>query len=439
MADDDSWSERKRSDKGEKKPSTTQEWGEAWDSMRKEVADWRYMGLRRRKSRLSLNSRESSREVRLRSGADEITLAESTKLPPEPLFIQPADMMSSTESLHDYHNSPSIQLQNYLDPSGMSSGSSLSRSEIQRSSSLLSRSPTVELPSESQGVVKRPISGPLNIFLDRTDEFTDLGQDLTATEEDWKRLRALRSSVLRHRAQLRLERRELKAKQLAKTFADENFMKYVRSKISSAQHEQLFSPVLDSYYHAMQIARDQYGPAEDDYDAFEDRVDEVEFELAKIEGRIYDFRNGELAMVATGQDLAATDTLQSPEPSDSLLGLSTKLPKEYHPIHVRYLSRLGDLDLAIERHQNMMQEHEGLTAMQTARRIVGMEVNNITEAFLAQFPAKNSELLAEIAEIEADVLRLKEECLVEGIDIGESEYQEFEDCSSAKDDHGSNQ
>jgi hypothetical protein len=285
----------------------------------------------------------------------------------------------------------------------------------------------------------------LNRYLDQNDEFTNFSDDPTATEEDWKKLRALRSSVLRHRAQLRLKRRDLKKKQLAKNSADEIFMKYVRSKRSSvqqdhtSQHDQLFSPILDSYYDAMQIARDLYGPAEDDYDILEDRVDEEEFELAKIEGRIYNAKGQEVVVAAAGQSLAAVDTRRpSPVPPDSLLGLSTDISEEYHPLHASYLSRLGDLDLARERHQNMTQDHESLTALQKSRRSVGLELDETTASFLAQFPAQDSALLGEIGEIEADVQRLKAECLAEGIDIEESDHESYQDRSGAGDDRGSN-
>jgi phosphate uptake regulator len=167
----------------------------------------------------------------------------------------------------------------------------------------------------------------------------------------------------------------------------------------------------------MQHARDEYGPLEDDYSRLEDILDQMEFEMAKIEARLYgpespqEFENANI--ISPFQ-----------EPSDSLLlgsnpllGLSTDVHEQYQPIHRELLSRLGDLDLARERYENMRQERESLSTEQESRARFGLELHENLKMLLADLPTQEAAVKEEIAEIEVDVERLRAECLDAGIDI----------------------
>ena len=263
--------------------------------------------------------------------------------------------------------------------------------------------------------------GPMDRFLLQEDLLAGFGDDPDRMKEG-QRLRSLRTNALRLRAQLKIKRKELREKQAVKISADEAFIKYVREnqpvQPSSSAQNSLDNPQ-DAYYAAMQNARDEYGPLEDEYTRTEDILDETEFEIAKIEIRLYGpelppFQEDEATTLSQANDFL------SPSPASSLfMGLSTGALDHYEPIHAEYLSRLGDLDLARERYQNMTQEHESLLMEQESRSLVGMELHGNLKTFLASLPAKEAVLQGEIVAIELDVERLRSQCLDAGINLDE--------------------
>lgn len=268
-------------------------------------------------------------------------------------------------------------------------------------------------------------SGPMDRFLSQEDHLAGFGDDPERIKEEGQRLRSLRTNALRLRAQLKIKRLELREKQAAKSSADEAFIRYVRenqSALSGSNRQNLLpDDTPDAYYTAMQVARDDYGPLEDEYTRMEDILDQTEFEMAKIEIRLYGPElppnEDESANISS---LSQSSNFLSPGPaSSSFLGLSTDTPGRYEPIHAHYLSRLGDLDLARERHQNMTQEHESLLMEQESRSRVGMELDDNLKVFLASLPAREAALQGEIVEIELDVERLRAQCLEAGIDLEE--------------------
>jgi hypothetical protein len=261
-------------------------------------------------------------------------------------------------------------------------------------------------------------------FLFQEDHLAEFPDDPEKTREEGKRLRSLRTNALRLRAQLKIKRKELREKQAAKTSSDEAFIRYVRENRAihpASSGQTLADDFADPYYAAMQIARDEYGPLEDEYTRIEDILDKIEFEMAKIESRLYGpelpHRLDDSLTLSSLPQLDDSNVLGPA--SGSFLGLSAGILDQYEPIHAEYLSRLGDLDLARERYQNMIQEHESLLLEQESRSQVGMELNANLKAFLANLPAREAELQGEITAIEVDVERLREKCLEAGIDPDE--------------------
>jgi hypothetical protein len=267
--------------------------------------------------------------------------------------------------------------------------------------------------------------GPMERFLSQDDHLGGIENNPERMKEEGQRLRLLRTNAVRLRAQLKIKRKELKEKEAAKSSADEAFIRHVRENRSVQQLsnvQRLPDETTDSYYVAMQTARDVYGPLEDEYTWMEDILDKTEFEMARIEIRLY----GPETAPPPGHELESLsflpqveDLLASASASSSFLGLSTEHPDQYEPIHAEYLSRLGDLDLARERYQNMTQEHESLLVEQESRSRVGMELHPNLKTFLENLPAREAALQGEINEIELDVERLKSQCLQAGINLDE--------------------
>jgi hypothetical protein len=347
-------------------------------------------------------------------------LTSSDTGPPQNFEVKTMNSDSSLGMPHITSNSPF--------PSGPSlgtkSGLPPARIELQRPLSPSSQIRTFQ--AENPRNLLSNYSGPMDRFLLQEDHSAGLGEDNERTKEEGRRLRSLRTNALRLRAQLKIKRKELREKQAAKTSADEAFIRHVRenrSLIRDSNGQTLAGEVPDAYYVAMQMARDEYGPLEDEYTLIEDILDETEFEMVKIEIRLYGpglppQEADESATISSLPHVGHLLTTPGPA-SSSFLGLSTGYPDQYEPIHAEYLSRLGDLDLAKERYQNMTQEHESLLLEQESRARVGMELNANLKTFLAILPAREAALQGEMMEIEVDVERLRSQCLEAGIDLDE--------------------
>jgi len=278
---------------------------------------------------------------------------------------------------------------------------------------------------ENQRTLFSNRSGPMERFLLQDDFLAGIEDDPERMKEEGRRLRSLRTNALRLRSVLKIKRKELSEKEAAKSSADDAFIRHVRENRSIQPHlnAQTFpQDATDSYFVAMQTARDEFGPLEDEYTRIEDILDETEFEMARIEVRLYGpepapepgHESDSLSFFPQAADLLGTTSAPG-----SFLGLSNKYPAQYEPIHAEYLSRLGDLDLARERYQNMTQEHESLLVEQESRLRVGMDLHPNLKMFLDDLPAREAGLQGEITEIELDVERLKSQCLQAGINLDE--------------------
>jgi hypothetical protein len=235
----------------------------------------------------------------------------------------------------------------------------------------------------------------VTVQADGTDD-SEMHPGLDETDEG--RIHSLRTKALKLRARIRSGRRELLAKQRAKSLVDEAFMKYIReyrpvppavpsnsldSPISTSGN-----PVLEAHYIAMQTARNDYGPVEDEYNLLEEELDEIDYELATLEARSTEKGS------KRNYDHVPNQASKRPPP-ESFLGLSNALEKT-HPLKADLLSRLGDLDLAKERQQNLQHEREQLLAVQESRSSLGLDVSEYEKKFLADFPAVEAALRGEI-------------------------------------------
>jgi hypothetical protein len=248
-------------------------------------------------------------------------------------------------------------------------------------------------------------------------------------ETDEGRIHSLRTKALKLRARIRSGRRELLAKQRAKSLADEAFMKYIReyrpvppavpSNSLDAPISTSGNPVLEAHYIAMQTARNDYGPVEDEYNLLEEELDEIDYELATLEARSTE------KGAKRNYDHVPNQASKRPPSPESFFGLSNALEKT-HPLKADLLSRLGDLDLAKERQQNLRHEQEQLLAVQESRSSLGLDVSEYEKKFLADFPAVEAALRGEIGELEEDIEQIRSKCLEEGVDTSDSNSGSYE-------------
>lgn len=213
------------------------------------------------------------------------------------------------------------------------------------------------------------------------------------------------------------------AKQVAKSLADEAFMKYVRSNRSKAS----FRPTLeasredhelDALFDAMQFSRDEYGPLEYEYNRLEDELDEEEFQLALVEGRFYNSPEARRDPDTAAVPDTPEDTRRSPE--NLYEGSSTVSSIPENSIQEQHLSSLGDLDLLKEQHSNMLQDRKHLLSMQEARAAMSIVLSEDETDFLEHFAAREAALKEQMVEVEAEIERWKGQCLDKGISMADS-------------------
>ena len=392
-------------------------WSQTYNQKQNEEGPRLGMGIERERSQVSIFSGFSSRRS---PGSSSSSKASSTP------FYQSADVVQATpprlalRKMDLYSSMGSCQTPFHLEKRDADrklhhTPPDIPNMEAEAQISPSPRSILYSFAAAGATHVRPSSSGPLDRFLEQQDDMANLGGSMKRVEEDQKRIRHSRIVGLRLRTQLRDKRKQLRTKRLAKSAADDAFMKYVRERRSMPLHSSVTQTVkdlaLDVLCEAMQTARDEYGEDEFAYNQLEDIVDEHEFELAKMEGRLY---NTDIYDIP---DPPTTDVQQSAP--ESLLGISSDAPKEYHPFHISYLTKLGDLDLARERYHNMIDERDSLLLLRQSRLPLGIELHESGKELLANFPSLEAELLGEMDEIEQDVERWKEKCLAEGIELGE--------------------
>jgi len=266
-----------------------------------------------------------------------------------------------------------------------------------------------------------PRMGEMDKFLaHRDDDFRD---DPVRAAEEWRKLPLLISKALKLRSRLRNKRLDLQEKQSIKSAADEAFMRHVReSRVSptaaTASNSILANALdVDSLYSAMQNARDDCGECEYEYSELEELLDETEFQLAKTERHLRGTKLSELPESEIAEStMKRSDSITSSAP-DSLLGISSGHAEDYDPLQAEFLSRLGDLDLAKERYDNLGLERDRLLSRQATWLPVGLDLHDDEKLFLSGFQNDEVTIQKEIAKIEADLDRLKEQCLMAGLDI----------------------
>lgn len=263
----------------------------------------------------------------------------------------------------------------------------------------------------------QPLMDPVEGFLEQS---SDDEPDPARLQEERRTLRRSRVKLVKLHSRLRVKQYELRQKELAKVGADKSFMKFVRQNIAKPlmlsedplQHSETLRQDLDQYFQEMQKARDEYGPLEDEYNQLLRSFEDLEYQLERTEGRVYNRKTPK----PTTLDSSSSSEF-SPSDSNSVLGLSLSDQEPYAPLHIDYLSRLGDLDLALEKLAHMNQEFDTLHNEQETNARLGFEFDKGLETFLDGLPSKQAILKAEIANIQIDVEQLRVQCLEAGIDL----------------------
>lgn len=249
-------------------------------------------------------------------------------------------------------------------------------------------------------------------------------QGLVGSRIQWDTLRSLRKDALRLRSSLQKLRTILQIKEDSKEKADGAYLKYTRAHppVNPTPTSEWNQDVLEKLYADLQHSRNDYGPVLVECMQKVEALDIIEFEIGRIENHLYVLLFGDIPDESTvtpkpSQENTNLESAFNPSP---WLGLVAGVQDRFQPLQTKYLSRLGDLDLARERLGNLKQEQEDLLAEEESSRRVGRELSDNSKAALRDFPSREVELRHEIIEIQRDVENIKKECIGAGVDLDEA-------------------
>jgi hypothetical protein len=266
------------------------------------------------------------------------------------------------------------------------------------------RYPTPKTPSISSHVV-----------VNRTEKLAGI------SEEDLKILSRLRRRVQLLRLQVQGQRVLIESKREEQSSADEKYIKWIRthhvSKENPGQIDASEVQALETLWKQCQAARDAYGPAADSLFSLEYGLEVEEARLEQIEGRVYgqiDVSQSSSRLTSYPKD--SDDDISQTEDHDAASDKRSQPSQNTSQVvYNDYLWRLGNLDLLQERYQGLINERSMLEEEREKRQRVGLDLDSEDLDFLAHFGDTLEPVRKELAEVSADVERLKQLCIEQGL------------------------
>ncbi|KAH7348834.1 hypothetical protein BKA65DRAFT_268653 [Rhexocercosporidium sp. MPI-PUGE-AT-0058] len=244
----------------------------------------------------------------------------------------------------------------------------------------------------------------------------------------WKEVRDLRDEILGLRSLVHQKRVLLREMGRAKAEADNLLFSRMMMVGKGVHLEEHSLPGLKSLQQLMdecQDARNKYGPEEDDCIALEDKLSRLEFKLSRLEQPF--FLRGDkphLSPPPAGKTSIGADVDHDSESYSSFDDEFEEPP--YHPMVTRYLSRQGDLDLLLERRDNLLGEKRALEGEKASRARFGMVLTSEDQAWLDGSQAEYDSLVKEIDLLENELGHLKRDCLARGLVDEDGEPTDFQ-------------
>jgi hypothetical protein len=240
------------------------------------------------------------------------------------------------------------------------------------------------------------------------------GRDQLPQAHREARLHRLRWRSLKTRALVSEKRTELSQLRSEMSDADAEFIKLSRERLIHGSHDD--SALLASL-KKLQDTRDTYGPVEEAYNTLEEQLDREEYELAELEKKM--IKNGVPILESNDSDLES-QSISSDEGDSENLDIITE---QQNPLYKEYMSRLGDANLLHEAYSHLLSEHDILLQALEASQRYGRELPAEDQTTLAKFYAKDTKMSEELRKIDADVGRLRLECIRNGL-LAEEEGDE---------------
>lgn len=226
-------------------------------------------------------------------------------------------------------------------------------------------------------------------------------------QQEWQKLRKLRSRVWSLRLEVQHRRRELRIKQQTKSVAEDRLVMHVAGYMQMKNTKSVSALIQE-----FQQARDEYGPLEDDCNILEDRLNRNELDLMELEERFYQpMRSRDIQSGVADIDLSSTvsDSPTESEYSDEATG------RKDHPLVIEFLSKMGDVDILQEQLADIRGEKYCLESTKEARQPFGLGLAPDDQEWLDEFDATEAGLLQELESEQTEAERLRKQCLEYGL------------------------
>jgi len=220
------------------------------------------------------------------------------------------------------------------------------------------------------------------------------------------RLHRLRWRSLKTRALVSEKRTELNHSRSEMSDADAEFVKLSRERLIHGSYD---DSTLQASLKKLQDTRNTYGPLEEAYNTLEERLDREEYELAELEEEMLE--NGVTIPESHDRDLESQSNSSDGDDSENL----EIIREQQSPLYKEYVSRLGDASLRREAYSNLLDEHDNLLEALESSQRYGRELLPEDQTTLAKFYAEEAKMLEELRQIDADVGRLRLECIRKGL------------------------
>jgi hypothetical protein len=195
-------------------------------------------------------------------------------------------------------------------------------------------------------------------------------------------------------------------------------------RVFAAENPSLQTSTIFTLYEDCQKTRDLYQPLEDNYNTAENQLDQKDFELGEIEDENLAREESEVFEPNDGDDVSAE--LDGMQDSSVSIGSDAQFTR-YPPVVLDYFSRIGDANLIRERLDDLRGHRATLVEHQQSREHLGIPLDPESEQFLADFDKVHTQLLAQLADAEDDISRVKTSCERAGLLNGDGTVQNEED------------
>lgn len=230
----------------------------------------------------------------------------------------------------------------------------------------------------------------------------------SASTLNWQYIQRLRDECWTLRSKIHEIRGILRIKQNAKSTADDALFRRMVLRYNHLSLKDLGIPIeketktLEELMQDCQIARDAYGPVEDECNELEDSLNSQELKLSRLEARFQDLPQERQDPPNLGYFVSEPP---SPASGDEFED------SQYHPLVSEYLSKMGDLDILRERLDELLEERETLIHQKALRYRVDRLLDPEDQEWLDQSEDEQEKLLLDIRRTEHELEELRQDCL----------------------------